>query len=56
MQKKITKSKRTNEALPEVVRLAFCGLSAWELPVDLIFDIRHGDESRYDTTPATRLD
>ena len=47
---------RTDNALPEVVGLALSGLVARELPVDLVLDIGHGDESGHDTTPAAGLD
>ena len=46
----------TNDALPEVVGLALGGMVARELPVNFVLDVRHRDERRDDTTPATRLD
>ena len=46
----------TNVALQEVVGLALSGMVARELPVNFVLDVRHRDERRDDTTPATRLD
>jgi hypothetical protein len=48
--------KRTDDALPEKIALALRGVGSRELPVNLIFDVTHGNESGDDTSPATRLD
>lgn len=48
--------KRTNNALPEDVGLAFCGSGTGEFPIDLVLDVAHGDERSDDTSPATGLD
>ena len=45
----------TDETLPEVVGLSLIGLVPRELPVNLILDVGHGDESSDHTTPATRF-
>ena len=45
----------TNVTLPEVIGLALSSLLAREFPVNLIFDVTHGDECRDDARPAARL-
>lgn len=47
--------KLTDDALPEVVGLAFGGLVARELPVNFIFDAAHGDEGGDHTSPTARF-
>ena len=49
-------SEHTNEALPEVVRLAFSGTGSGELPINLILDVRHSDEGCNNTTPVASFD
>lgn len=45
----------TDIALPEVVRLRLRGFISRELPVDLVLDVAHGDESGHDACPAARF-
>ena len=45
----------TDETLPEVIRLSFGGVSTRPFPIDLVFNGRHGDESRDYTSPSPGL-
>ena len=48
--------KRTNNAFPEVVRLALRGVITGKFPVNLILDVAHCDECGNDASPTSSLD
>ena len=48
-------AKLTDVSLPEKVGLTFGCVSTRESPINLVFDVTHGDEGRDNTAPSTRL-